>query len=683
MTTFIFDRLERIEDVFKTKWDAWLKNIQRPSEEFHRFISYSTTRSSWGHVYSTDEDTQNSVLLKSIKLYLDQVVKLNLQTAHLELTETKDKNSNQGYYYDDDDSDDDERGSRKTLAGTLSRYRIVNRLPNDKWHAVGEYGSPASSVELLVSHFNQEDNGRGNNNQETNKSSQTTITFHFKSSGEGAIDAFIDLAYNWYMNELRNLEDHSRHFYDMKVPEIKIGNNNDNNDSSNAISYKRYKLSDEKTFDSLFFKEKESLLSLIDHFNAKTGKYAIPGYPYKLGILLHGPPGTGKTSLIKSLGHYTGRSIVNIPLSRVSTNSELMSIFFDQKFKVEGMSVPVKLGHKDVIFVMEDVDAASGIVKRRDGKTGASPIDDSTIELNSQKSLFQMFVESSSDKCKEVVKTLVEKSDRLKQEAEKLRQQALQVIAQRVNALPALSMIDESIEDPKLARLCGDALDKSEKQSSQRSKLDNILSSHANAILLLLESDGSIDDDFLNELLGETGSVRSIGLRDSGLQVPGESSCFLADASEEPIGELQGPLSILDVSSSTGSDTKKGSLSSWLKPNPDQLSLSGLLNVLDGVIDSPGRIVVMTTNHPEQLDPALIRPGRVDKKLLLGFMRTEDIISMLEIYFQTELSEKQKSRVISAVDRKRGGMMLTPAQVEQLAAEYDVLEDMIASIEAI
>ena len=32
--------------------------------------------------------------------------------------------------------------------------------------------------------------------------------------------------------------------------------------------------------------------------------------------------------------------------------------------------MPIKLGFKDVIFVMEDVDAASKVVQRRDGKTG-------------------------------------------------------------------------------------------------------------------------------------------------------------------------------------------------------------------------------------------------------------------------------------------------------------------------
>ena len=49
--------------------------------------------------------------------------------------------------------------------------------------------------------------------------------------------------------------------------------------------------------------------------------------------------------------------------------------------------------------------------------------------------------------------------------------------------------------------------------------------------------------------------------------------------------------------------------------NTDKLDLSGMLNVLDGVVDSPNRIVVMTSNHPEKLDPALIRPGRVNLKV--------------------------------------------------------------------
>ena len=49
------------------------------------------------------------------------------------------------------------------------------------------------------------------------------------------------------------------------------------------------------------------------------------------------------------------------------------------------------------------------------------------------------------------------------------------------------------------------------------------------------------------------------------------------------------------------------------------VTLSGLLNVIDGVLSPAGAIFVMTTNHIEKLDPALIRPGRVDLKMHITY----------------------------------------------------------------
>ncbi|KAL8999024.1 MAG: hypothetical protein Q9169_002022 [Polycauliona sp. 2 TL-2023] len=45
------------------------------------------------------------------------------------------------------------------------------------------------------------------------------------------------------------------------------------------------------------------------------------------------------------------------------------------------------------------------------------------------------------------------------------------------------------------------------------------------------------------------------------------------------------------------------------------ISLSGLLNAIDGVASHEGRVLLMTTNFPERLDDALIRPGRIDMKI--------------------------------------------------------------------
>ena len=44
-------------------------------------------------------------------------------------------------------------------------------------------------------------------------------------------------------------------------------------------------------------------------------------------------------------------------------------------------------------------------------------------------------------------------------------------------------------------------------------------------------------------------------------------------------------------------------------PSFCQLTLATLLEVLDGVMEMEGRMLVITTNYPEKLDKALIRPG--------------------------------------------------------------------------
>lgn len=58
------------------------------------------------------------------------------------------------------------------------------------------------------------------------------------------------------------------------------------------------------------------------------------------------------------------------------------------------------------------------------------------------------------------------------------------------------------------------------------------------------------------------------------------------------------------------------------------LSLSGLLNAIDGVFSRDGRILIMTTNHPEKIDEALLRPGRADLKLHIGPLEHQEVQRM-------------------------------------------------------
>ncbi|KAE9351823.1 hypothetical protein PF008_g5762 [Phytophthora fragariae] len=132
-----------------------------------------------------------------------------------------------------------------------------------------------------------------------------------------------------------------------------------------AVAYKRYALGEEKTFDNLFFEEKQQVLQLLGNFESRTGKFAIKGFPYKLDLLLHGPPGTGKTSLIKAIAQYTKRHVLTISLGTIKTDQQLLDAPFDMKFAVQGLDSPIEMDFEDVVFVMEDIDCASSIVNAR------------------------------------------------------------------------------------------------------------------------------------------------------------------------------------------------------------------------------------------------------------------------------------------------------------------------------
>lgn len=66
------------------------------------------------------------------------------------------------------------------------------------------------------------------------------------------------------------------------------------------------------------------------------------------------------------------------------------------------------------------------------------------------------------------------------------------------------------------------------------------------------------------------------------------------------------------------------------------VTFSGLLNALDGVASAEECITFMTTNHPEKLDPALLRPGRVDFKVMINNATEYQIEKMFLRFYEDE-----------------------------------------------
>ncbi|CZS93462.1 related to BCS1 protein precursor [Rhynchosporium agropyri] len=79
-------------------------------------------------------------------------------------------------------------------------------------------------------------------------------------------------------------------------------------------------------------------------------------------------------------------------------------------------------------------------------------------------------------------------------------------------------------------------------------------------------------------------------------------------------------------------------------PNTSRISLSGLLNILDGVASQEGRVLIMTTNHKEKLDEALIRPGRVDMSIEFSLANTQMMTTIFRSIFTALEADKAPVR---------------------------------------
>jgi mitochondrial chaperone BCS1 len=95
------------------------------------------------------------------------------------------------------------------------------------------------------------------------------------------------------------------------------------------------------------------------------------------------------------------------------------------------------------------------------------------------------------------------------------------------------------------------------------------------------------------------------------------------------------------------------------------VTLSGLLNTLDGVSSREGRVLFLTTNHPERLDPSLVRPGRVDRKVELGYA-TPDQARRLFLWFYRDCGTGAPA-LASAADEFAA--QLPPAKVSMAAIQ--------------
>jgi hypothetical protein len=327
-----------------------------------------------------------------------------------------------------------------------------------------------------------------NNDKESNILYIHQITIFSNNLNISYIENFLDeilQIYNSYKRD-KSIDKQSYFYYDYSTDEGEI------------LNYTIKEFSTNKIFNTIFFEEKELYLNQLKFFLNNELWYKNKGIPYHLGILLHGDPGCGKTSIIKATLEYTKKHAFVIPLNRVKTCGELENIFYSEN--IDDINIPINKR----IYIFEDVDCVSNIVFDRKNKNDDEDLDNEEY-------------------------------------------------------------INSSLNNNDLN--------------------NNIIN---NNIINLLKNN------------------------------------------------------------------KKTSFK-----HTDKLNLSCLLNIIDGIIETPGRIIIMTTNYPEKLDKALLREGRIDLNIELKLFNKIMIKNLLLFFYEVSNEYFENNNSFSKiVDYK-----ISPAQI--------------------
>ena len=324
---------------------------------------------------------------------------------------------------------------------------------------------------------------------------------------------YLDNIYNNFRKDLVNKRNNKKFIYTL----VGSGNNDSYyGDKEIKNEWEECEFVSSRNFNNLFFDDKKKLINKLNFFINNKDWYDYEGHPYTFGLGLHGPPGTGKTSIIKCIANKLNRHIIVIPLSKVKTQRDFNEYFFEQYYNRANSR---KLNWENKIIVFEDIDCMSDIVKKRKTKDTKIVEDE---ELNKDKNIL-------------------------------VQNKLLNKIAKKID----------------------------------NEHVDNLV----------------VDFD---------------------------------------------------------------------KSKDDNITLSYILNIIDGIRETPGRILIITSNNYESLDPALVRPGRIDMTLEMKNTSIDTIKEMYNHYYGDILPDNVEKKLVNNV--------ISPAKFVNMRLEYERKEDFLYAL---
>lgn len=82
-----------------------------------------------------------------------------------------------------------------------------------------------------------------------------------------------------------------------------------------------------------------------------------------------------------------------------------------------------------------------------------------------------------------------------------------------------------------------------------------------------------------------------------------------------------------------------------LKVQHNKITTGEVLELLDGISETDDRIIIFTTNHPEKLDKAFMRPGRIDIRIEFKKLRRRDINDLYKLWYGKPIGEKALNKI--------------------------------------
>jgi hypothetical protein len=328
-----------------------------------------------------------------------------------------------------------------------------------------------------------------------------------------------EIVENYRIKKLNKLGDKVYYFDEVMTPlPIDIDGRIQYNNSPKTLRFNMTQFYTNKSLQNMFGPDVDLVISRLRFFLNNKSWYAEKGIPYTFGLLLHGAPGCGKTSLVKAITKETGRHPFNIKFHDFLTQTQMNNLFFNDRIAINDSTDTYIIPQNKRLYSIEEIDCMSDLVLDRKIKdTLDEPIHD-------ENDPFQML---------------------------------------EVEQKPDVKNRDVTNRDV------------------------------TNRVKLL--------SDKINNM----------------------------------------------------------------RMNSEKLTTGFLLNLLDGVLEVPERILIMTTNYPEKLDKALIRPGRID--LILDFKKTTRA-TIMEMYkhFYDFSDEQINEQDFEDID----DYQYSPAEINQIFFKY-------------